>query len=409
MKRPRIRRIVPWICVLGLNLRILVSNLSLLTCVEWTDDIPQQPMERSSDVGITNEKAGAVLGDAAVGNKKNTDSLSFCTGCLFNKTTMGALTCQGRADYFVSKYGSDPKEATEEVIKAEPTNCLTPGGVFTFERIPIALRTDEITQSTTPWSNASSVAWTGTFFAGFRNQMMAFHSMVMWVASNGWDQILLPTIALKNTLEPNCGKEHCKIAFDDLFDVSHWNSHYPHLPRLVNCDPTVHTEFDCQANGFRGMSAKQVMATAKSQPHASKLPPIHELMENALVNVTKPFAFSKPQHVLMSQYRRYVKSKFHFKSAADKYPNKVDMIMHQGAVRPSPDLQNAIDALRGAVFEGGVKEYMTLHARVEPDMQAHGVWYVLYFANYDGVVAELKYFLLLLLLLNLFLFSAKAN
>lgn len=50
--------------------------------------------------------------------------------------------------------------------------------------------------------------------------------------------------------------------------------------------------------------------------------------------------------------------------------------MLKGAMRLHPDLRAVADKLIASMVGEGGKEYMTLHARVEPDMQFHPVWYV---------------------------------
>jgi hypothetical protein len=82
-------------------------------------------------------------------------------------------------------------------------------------------------------------------------------------------------------------------------------------------------------------------------------------------------------------YMRYSKGKGNF--AKPDFPHKVDLLMMNGALRPSPDLQKLIDKLvreldgsngngnNSTSGTGTITPYMTLHARVEPDMVRHPV------------------------------------
>jgi hypothetical protein len=47
--------------------------------------------------------------------------------------------------------------------------------------------------------------------------------------------------------------------------------------------------------------------------------------------------------------------------------------MIKGALRPHPDLLAIVDRLLGDLGGNGTVPYMTLHARVEPDMAKHPI------------------------------------
>lgn len=202
------------------------------------------------------------------------------------------------------------------------------------------LRFKEITKA---WSNVTTTTYfQGHFYAGYRNQIMAFTALVMEAALQKHGQILLTGLRHKDTFGSNK-----KMPHEFLFDVEHWNSHYPALPRLVTWDPALHDQLNCR--GFN--------------PHWT--------IENPELNATRPFAYGR-QSRLLGQYKRYSKGKG---TLAKKFRNPVELLMLRGAMRPHPDLRAIADRLIASKVGEG-KEYMTLHARVEPDMQAHNVWYV---------------------------------
>ena len=195
---------------------------------------------------------------------------------------------------------------------------------------------------TEPWDNVTTVGfWNKRFYAGYRNQAMAFTGLILTSKINGWDQIVLQTLRHKDTY----GTEQM-MPHEFLFDVEHWNSHYPALPRLVRCDPEIFTDFDCSQTAWPNVS----------NPRYN------------IENIKKPILFGPPggaPHNLFGAYSRYLNGKGSFVEKLG-FPSQYDLLIHGGAFRPHPDIRNMVDPL--------LKEkYMTLHARVEPDMQFHPV------------------------------------
>merc|ERR1740139_1569294 len=174
------------------------------------------------------------------------------------------------------------------------------------------------------------------FYSGFQNQMMAFTSFIIWTRKKNWGQTFIFKLRHKDTFGTNM-----MIPFSWLFDVEHWNSHYPALPRLVGYNSSIHKDFD--GNKF-------------------KVP---------IENATAPFAFTTPQHRLFGQYKRYTKQLGLL--AEPKGRHDADLLMKRGALRPNPELLEFIDSFLENLTKGGGGSYMTLHARIEPDMIKHPV------------------------------------
>jgi hypothetical protein len=224
--------------------------------------------------------------------------------------------------------------------------------------------------SLAPWPNVTTLAfYEGRFRSGYRNQMMAFTMVVFASQRQGHGQLLLPSVAQKDTYGTNRFIPFCK-----LWDVPHWNSHYPQLPRLVDYDPILHDQYNPNANPPWYRSNGHFENAQKT------------LLTNKPV---RPHAFGK-QHQLMGGYMHYAKGNgIHAASATvDSKRNPLEILMLRGALRPHPHLQSIIDH---AIFKvllsddnrdnssttnsrnSTNKDYMTLHARVEPDMQRHPV------------------------------------
>jgi hypothetical protein len=176
------------------------------------------------------------------------------------------------------------------------------------------------------------------FYSGFRNEGMVFTAFVMYAVENNFTQILLPTIRWKDLYGTNRPVPHEK-----LFDVIHWNSLYPALPRFVSYDPVAHRELK---------NMKWVIGDPEK-------------------NATRPFAHGRYPK-LMNKYKQYTKRMLH--AGDNPSLNPVDLAMMRGAFRPHPDLQQHIQRLGGSMDEQASDgSYMALHARVEPDMQRHPV------------------------------------
>jgi hypothetical protein len=159
-------------------------------------------------------------------------------------------------------------------------------------------------------------------------------------------------LRLQNAIKP--------IPHADLFDLEHWNTYWPDLPRMVSCDPDIHTDYDCSTGKWIGGEGP----TSWNATH-----PI-----NLSWKIYAP-------HRLMGRYSGYSKGKGKF--AKPDFPNKVDLLMKTGALRPHPDLQTIIDKMvrrlggsdgnhsTSGTSTGTNTPYMTLHARVEPEMIRH--------------------------------------
>jgi hypothetical protein len=75
-------------------------------------------------------------------------------------------------------------------------------------------------------------------------------------------------------------------------------------------------------------------------------------------------------YVLMDIYRRY-SVKRRGSMMAGGFQNPMELLMIQGALRPHPDLLVLVNQLLGDLGGNEALPYVTLHARVEPDMMAY--------------------------------------
>jgi hypothetical protein len=197
---------------------------------------------------------------------------------------------------------------------------------------------------------------------GLRNECQALMCFVMRAMEQNVTQLLLESLSFQDT-HGTLGR----VPFERLFDVEHWNSHYPALPRIVRYNPLLHPQWN-----FSG-------AQSKDTAHA-----------------TKPYFMSLHTLELLRCYGDYVRS-LEVSNSTERNP--AELLIIKGALRPHRDIQKVIDR-HVTKIENGSKDYMTvcqvfashfyeamllhkndnpltfcsstqLHARVEPDMQFH--------------------------------------
>ena len=193
-------------------------------------------------------------------------------------------------------------------------------------------------QATAPDPNLTTIALQSSLQFGFRNECQAFTCFVMRAMDRNMSQILLPSITMKDAF----GTNH-RIPFERLFDVVHWNSYFPALPRLVTYDPVVHPQWQ-------------------------------DWDSDNVLNFTKPYAFKGKMYNYLGCYWRYTEE-LEKNNITTRHP--AELLILQGALRPNPDIQKDINRQRDSNTTTTAKNasssmsYMTLHARVEPDMQVH--------------------------------------
>ena len=156
---------------------------------------------------------------------------------------------------------------------------------------------------------------------GHFNQHMAFSGAMMILddrdakAGANRSQLLASSLAFLDYLGTNES-----VDFSRLFDVAHWNSHFPALPRIVAEDRTER----------------------------------HDLFP-------RPPQYAHPFWAF-AHYEGYLNAFKKHKQAL----HRVDALILGGALRPAPAVQAAIDRIAG-----NYSDYMAIHLRVEQDYLCH--------------------------------------
>lgn len=218
--------------------------------------------------------------------------------------------------------------------------------------------------TTKPDPNLPTIALTEPFLkGGFRNQVMRFHALLLQAQSKNISQILLPSLRWGDGVGGGIAIPH-----ETLFDVEYWNTYYPALPKLVTYDSRQHYQWD---NSSRLLNVSMENPTKPGAPI--------QFLEEDEEKCTHPYrgGGGVKAGVLWNFYKRYTKAMI-----AEKKPrDRLEVLSYQ-ALRPSPLLRNTTRELMSHLPDGiRTGDYITLHARVEPDMQKHG-----------GACGELKTF-----------------
>ncbi len=215
----------------------------------------------------------------------------------------------------------------------------------------------------------TTARWRGSrrhFIAGFRNQIIHLTSLVMEANHDGHKQFDLSRVRHKDTY----GTEKA-IFFYDLFDVEHWNKY----------------------SFSKERAQKKVLATNTANPerYPNWLPRMvfyndTEYQGTTANNTVRLEVYHRKTAQMFGRYRRYAKGKGPLvphpigeENRISAVRNPAEILMYQGALRPHPALQAVVDRLklqmmkRGRTSSSSSFRYMTLHARIEPDMQKHPV------------------------------------
>jgi len=191
--------------------------------------------------------------------------------------------------------------------------------------------------------NTPTIALDFLFQVGLYNQQMCFTAAMMRIMEMCWNhkstknhtmQVLLPSLAFLDYLGSNK-----RIPFEKLFDVEHWNSFAPQLPRLVSYDQNQHYQFSRETLSF---------------------------LPKYVGNYTHPQPLPRSNRL----YEYYIKYLRRTDSEGSRL-HPVDRLVLQEALRPHPSVQSFIDRTVGK-FGGSTTmssgpDYMALHARIEQD------------------------------------------
>lgn len=199
------------------------------------------------------------------------------------------------------------------------------GGMTRNEQAPDGRRKEDVAKvgiqneiQRLPVVERSLAFGTGQFGFGFRNSAMSFTWFVMYASEHNYTSIVVESLNWEDLF----GKGQYPWAFAPhslLFDVDHWNTFYPQLPRLISVNATLGSTIPVDKHG--------------SYPDG---------------------------------YNGYTSYSTRVASDPVRFPKSpVEIAMLRGAFRPCRQIRDHMDKLTGG------SPYGALHARIEPDMQKH--------------------------------------
>ena len=192
-------------------------------------------------------------------------------------------------------------------------------------------------------------------FSGLNNQIFRFLGVIFLAANEDFGQILEESITWKDTYGHNDF-----VPLHKLWDVVHWNSFFPSLPRFVSYDKEQHPHLDLYVENL----------TIDGDDY----PPKKTLKYNVNWDVWVNRTITRPQPIVAFPQQSNFKI-YQLNRKIDEDNVHGEKIKHlelykevlKGALRPHPFLQQIVDKV-AAELGSGEKGYMTLHSRVELDM-----------------------------------------
>ena len=253
--------------------------------------------------------------------------------------------------------------------------------------------------SLTPLSGAASWLFQ-PMWAGFCNQYMMFIGIIYLSQDENLHQFIEESMQWKDTF----GHEEY-LPHHMLFDVVHWNTFYPSLPRFIRYEPEVHSDITVQKEFVRG----------KGYPKGGRV--ASNCTGDPFLVAENPKPIAKKQREMYSRYKKVIRNMStnsnnngngieNGKSDGnnDDHIDATHRLIMNGALRPHPEIQGMIDRFLNKIvgaFNTDVDadvdadvdisvgvgvgvgadvnirdkkdRFMVIHARVEPDMAIHGV------------------------------------
>lgn len=197
-------------------------------------------------------------------------------------------------------------------------------------------------QAMEPKPNISSCAYLHVFWSGFCNQYYMFMGVMLMAQASNCSQILVHSIRWKDLFGTNQQLRH-----DLFFDVVHWNSYHPSLPRFVTYDEEL----------FQDLII--------SNPQDMK-PSLKWNVDDPYSNAKHPFAIGQKRTDAIMKFYDYTKDVEKGRSERQES----ELLVLKGALRPHPGIRDIMTTFKK---HHNMTNIMVLHARIEPDMQKHNM------------------------------------
>ena len=178
--------------------------------------------------------------------------------------------------------------------------------------------------------DVNTTSYSKSFFSGLCNQYIKFIGLTLLVQKTGFSQIIVESVQWKDTFGHNDLVPH-----DKLFDVVHWNSFYPKLPRFARYDEESHPDINLAISNI---------TTEEGHAYFKGTVQWNVTGGDIWTNATQPKPSGRWPNQAQIQY-------LHLMKAVDyDHPNLVELEVYKeilkGAFRPHPFLQSVLDKFR---------------------------------------------------------------
>lgn len=286
--------------------------------------------------------------------------VSLC--CLFNVILLLNLD---KANIIYNRKDNEKDNYNQKISQTETTSVPSLSKTSMTTTTTILSFGDEdykekLKRSMMPYTNVSTAAYRHSFWAGFCNQYMMFVGLIILAKQNNYSQLLVESIRWKDTYGTNL-----QIRHDVFFDVVHWNSYYPNLPRIVTHNEDLFPDVSISGSD---MSPR---IKWKAMP-----------MENS----SKPYFVGEKQTSAVHAYLNYDKKVS--KKSMERFSFEIDIM--KDAFQPHPEIQAIIRGFLNGLNGNKGSDFMVLHARIEPDMQKHSRCLDLKVVSFQHIIRMLE-------------------
>ena len=305
-----------------------------------------------------------------VDNKESNETASISTGLpLFNANDENEEGSRNDINFLNGNDGSGNIESADGFPSArgittavESERQMKPISSSTT-RIKDDMSTGHISQYDThlqetlkPIPNVTTACHSNFVSSGLNSQVQRFIGLILVASENNIDQIIEESVSWKDTLSHKDLVPHHK-----LWDVVHWNTFFPTLPRFASYNEEDHPHLHLAIE-------KTMIGTQEFVRRRVDFNVPWDIWTNS--TNTKPQPLIRWPQQANDRYEQLTKRVD--TGTVDHHPSFKKLehmyeIILQGALRPHPFLQGIIDKKR-AELGGDERGYMTIHANIEPDV-----------------------------------------
>ena len=289
---------------------------------------------------------------------------ALCLNIIYSALSFPAIQDGARPPYLLLE--DEPSRVSQKILEPPSSTSLeeeasSENAKKHNEALPARYHADHYKKSLEETLKARADLKTAFYgftpYSGLNNQLMRFIGMVYLAGGEDFGQIIEDNLAWKDTYGHNDFVPH-----HNLWDVVHWNSFYPKLPRFVSYNKEQHPHLDLTAQPPLNVDGIEYSTATVLKYNTN-----WDVWENRTITNPQPIVQNPQQgfNKVMQLHKKLQRGK---KLGAEKEKHfEINKEMLQGALKPHPFIQQVIDKV-ATELGAGDKGYMTLHARIEPDM-----------------------------------------